>query len=233
MKNKNIEFFKIYEGVSDYYAPKPAIKMLPDWYKEMPSYMGINQDKIANSATNATIKKCLPVLDSMAAGYFIVTHCDINIKWDGIHYEFDVPVDNIGYISDHDIEQIKLHPDNGDDLMVAPKYKNPWGIKTPTGYSCIIIPPMHRDNEILIMPGIVDTDKYHNAIQLPFTIKNKKQDAFIPAGTPIAQVIPFKREGWVSAVTKNFNLSFATKSLRSSMFLDGYKKAFWSRKSYL
>jgi hypothetical protein len=63
-------------------------------------------------------------------------------------------------------------------------------------------------------------------------MKNREQDSFIPAGTPIAQIIPFKREAWTSSTTDDFKIAISSRALRASMFLNSYKNRFWSRKSY-
>ena len=186
-----------------------------------------------DSGTSGTIKKCVPVLDAIGSGYLILTHCDIEIKWDGIGYVFDAPHDNYKFISHHPLAQAVSHPLAGNDLTDVPKYANPWAIVTPKGYSCLFIPPMHRDNDITIFQGIVDTDSYNAPVQLPFIINKKEQDIFIPAGTPIAQIIIFKREDWKSEIIENQNISLKTKALNNSRFFDAYKKLFWSRKTYL
>ena len=49
------------------------------------------------------------------------------------------------------------------------------------------------------MSGIVDNDKVHLPGTMPFFVL-KGVSGFIPAGTPYAQIIPFKREHWESEV---------------------------------
>ena len=228
----NIEFFNIYEDVSKEYAPVPASKIIPEWYKKTQSYMGDGTKKIVDNGTSGTIKKCIPVLDSISSGYLILTHCDISIEWDGISYTYNAPHNNFKFIGHHPLDQALLYPDKGFDITDIPKYINPWGIKTPKGYSCIFLPPMHRENYISILPGIVDTDNYNNPVQLPFIINKKEQDFIIPAGTPIAQVIPFKRESWNKNITENSKYAKITKRLNDSKFFDAYKKIFWAKKEY-
>jgi hypothetical protein len=231
-KNMNkIKFINTSDDVSDIFAPIPASKSLPDWYKKMPSYMnGIKE--ITSDGTTGTIKKCLPVFDAISNGYLILTHCDISIKWDDIGYVFDAPHDNFKFISHHPLWQVNLHPKIGSDLTNVPKYASPWGIVTPKGYSSLFVPPIHRENDITIFEGVVDTDSYHSPVQLPFYLNKSETDLFIPAGTPIAQVIVFKRESWKSEINKDYNKTIQTKALNNSRFFDAYKNLFWSRKKY-
>lgn len=226
-----IKFINTSKEVSDEFAPIPAVKVLPTWYKNMQSYMnGVKE--VTNDGTSGTIKKCIPVFDAISAGYLILTHCDISIKWDGIGYVFDAPHDNYRFIAHHPLAQANLHPKIGNDFTSVPKYSNPWGIVTPKGYSSLFIPPMHRDNDIIIFEGIVDTDSYHSPVLLPFSLSKSETDLFIPAGTPIAQVIVFKRELWDSEVSHNLDIPSKTRALNNSRFFDAYKNLFWSRKSY-
>ena len=45
---------------------------------------------------------------------------------------------------------------------------------------------------------MVDTDKYPIPVHFPFLLK-KNFEGLIKQGTPIIQVIPFKRESWKSS----------------------------------
>jgi hypothetical protein len=66
----------------------------------------------------------------------------------------------------------------------------------------------------------------------PFLIK-KDFVGIIPAGTPIAQAIPFKRESWVSDIEDS--LSYEEPSFVHTMHnppFNFYKKNFWTRKKY-
>ena len=53
---------------------------------------------------------------------------------------------------------------------------------------------MHRESVFTIMDGIVDTDSYNALVNFPFFLNDWSYEGLIPAGTPMAQVIPFKRE---------------------------------------
>ena len=93
---------------------------------------------------------------------------------------------------------------------------------------------MHNHNQYFeILEGIVDTDCYYARINLPFVLKNKSKDGFIiPAGTPIAQVIPFKRDAWKSQLSNDKQAPGEIGVYLQSHFFDRYKRLFWNRKSY-
>jgi hypothetical protein len=92
---------------------------------------------------------------------------------------------------------------------------------------------MHRENIIEILPAIVDTDTYNYPVHFPFILKDSNFAGIIPKGTPIAQIIPIKRDVWghkISMVNKEeknntwYNLK--------STFANAYKNNYWSRKEY-
>jgi hypothetical protein len=228
----NLEFYKTQEDVSDIYKPVAAIKKIPDWYKEMNSYFNNVREPNSGYGTSATIKKCMPVFDAMTSGYLILLHSDMHFTWNGVNHDISMPVDSRKYISQHPTWQADKHPQNINFLSNFYKYISPWAIKTPPGYSCLFMPPLHRDNFIQILSGVVDTDKYNTPVQLPFAMSRFEEDIVIEAGTPIAQIIPFKRESWNLKESNLMKESIYAESTVRSKFFEGYKDLFWSRKSY-
>jgi hypothetical protein len=67
------------------------------------------------------------------------------------------------------------------------------------------------------LPAIVDTDKHPIMVNFPFFLK-ENFSGVIPYGTPIVQVIPFKRENWkskfsISAKSQEELFQFAKRKL--------------------
>jgi len=218
--------------------PIPASKKIPEWYKSLERYVG--GKKIPPSEgdeTTGTIKTCMPVLDAMTSGYLILSSADIYIekKEQGTHYTW---ADN-GAISFHGPKQLKGYPNLEKKVQKqsVPKFNNPWIVKTPKGYSCLFVTPFHHDLPFTILPGIVDTDTYFSPVNFPF-MPDPDFEGLIPKGTPIAQVLPFRRENWEMSINNlvdspKLQKEFfrVTKEL-STRFFDRYKKMFWSAKSY-
>jgi hypothetical protein len=222
---KNITFSTQLDIEKEYY-PKPASKFIPEWYKNTDSYINGKKEPGGQGGTSATVKKCMPVFDALTAGYIIPSPADIFIsERDGqSYYEWS----NFGLIQFHPIEQAPLHPvQNGNSY---PKWINPWAIKTPPGYSLLFTQPFHRESVFTILPGIVDTDSYSAQVNFPFTLNDPKFEGVIPAGTPLAQVIPIKREVWQmqygDAGQDRVNNRMHTK------IFDRYKTLFWNKKEY-
>jgi hypothetical protein len=222
----------------DFFPPKPAIKEVPDWYKNTPEYITEEgKKKDHKHGTPHTVKKCMPVFDSMTAGYILYTQVDVQVyagydkEEGGTFPSYHWPSQDA--LNFHSIIQNPIHPKgNG---TAYPKWVNPYAIKTPPGYSILILPPMHNPNKIFtILEGIVDTDTYLNEINFPFVLNDVKWEGIIEAGTPMAQVIPFKRETWehrIGSDKERVESNRLEAKLNTKLF-NSYKKQFWSRKEF-
>lgn len=234
MKKQEIIFTLQYgdEAIPKEYYPIPSEKNIPQWYKNMNSYYAKNNNK--EKRDTETIKRCMPVFDAFTAGYLLVLNTDVTISYDENKIvQINWAHDTQETITFHSAYQLTGY--RGFDLSAgAPKLRNPWGIKTPKGYSCYFMPPTHRDKTgIRILEGFVDTDTYNNPVQFPFLI-DEGFEGDIPAGTPIAQVIPFKRDNFEMKIgdTKEREKIFADFRVLRSVWINGYRNHFRQDKSY-
>ena len=204
-------------GVPEEYRPVPASKLIPDWYKNLESYIGGDKRPDGNASTTATAKRCMPIFDAISGGYLILTHADL-------------------WVSQKPDEEGKLHPyyEWAGHELSYPKWTNAWAIQTPPGYSSLFIPPLHRETPIIALSGVVDTDTYTAPVNFPFVLRDPKMDGLIPAGTPVMQVIPFKRDEWEMQIGSQEELIQqvkVTNKLRS-VFFDSYKRQYRQVKEY-
>ena len=188
----------------------------------------------------------MPVFDSITSGYIIPTYVDVFVSQ---KKEFNVEtnettektfpwyewpsLDPLGW---HPIDQAPNHPKKGNlpNNAAYPKWMNPWSIKTPPGYSVLIISPMHRTSNFTILDGIVDTDTYSAPINFPFVLNKWNFEGLISAGTPMAQIIPFKRESWEMSLGNNeerLAQNSITKNI-TNKFFDAYKTQYRQVKEY-
>ena len=183
--------------------PYPAVKQLPKWFLDMDPYYDLNpiypQDgklHYRNRVANATFKKCVPLLDGMSAGYIIPLWSDVMIEW-----EHESP--HIYWKNSVDVFQV--HGDSARQIVppagysnVVYKYINCWIPQTPKGYSCLITSPLgHNDLPFKAIPAIVDTDSSTLELVFPTWVK-EGFEGIVEKGTPMIQVIPFKRDDWNS-----------------------------------
>jgi hypothetical protein len=216
----------------DFFPPKPAVKNIPNWYKDTPEYLGDQGKKITGDGNIPhTIKKCIPVLDAMTAGYILYTQVDVQVtQVDGLPYFHWAGQDAIAF---HPIGQAPLHPAKKD--APYPKWNNPYAIKTPPGYSTLFLPPMHNPNGIFtVLEGFVDTDIYSSPVNFPFVLNNVKWEGIIGAGTPMVQVIPIKRDSWKHKIglDKERQEQMMITAKLKTLFFNSYKRQFWARKEY-
>lgn len=233
-------------GIHGEYAPKPATNSIPNWYKELDSYLSGVKKPTGKGMTSATIKRCMPVFDSIVSGYIIYSYVDVFVsQMPVIDKETNELTDktipwyewpSYNPIEFHSIVQAPKHPGRKNLLNSSsyPKWINPWSIKTPKGYSVLITQPMHRESPFTIFDGIVDTDTYAAPVNFPFVLNDWSFEGLIPAGTPIAQVIPFKRESWkmeIGSQKDREDQALISQYLRTSFF-DSYKSKFRQPKEY-
>ena len=111
----------------------------------------------------------------------------------------------------------------------------PWIPKLPDGYSLLITHPHNRlDLPFTTLSGIIDADKFHHVGfgQYPFYIDHNFEGV-IPLGTPMFQMIPFKRDEWKS-ILKDYDPIEQKKRSYISLreFWNVYKNYFWQKKKY-
>lgn len=64
-------------GFSDIDKPEPSSKFIPDWYKNLESYIGNAKKPDGAGKTTATAKRCMPLFDAITAGYIITSPADV------------------------------------------------------------------------------------------------------------------------------------------------------------
>jgi hypothetical protein len=236
-----IKFHPFSEGSVNFaMPPQPASKFLPAWYKRQPSNYP-DKDDFSQGIVSSTIKRCMPVFDMMTAGYMITAPCDIYI--DATNSEelvYSIPASLRTFQNDlfarHDILQYSQYPMNTNEvhkdlLRIFPL----WLVETDPGYSCMFINPLHQDDSPLVgFSGVIDTDTFLSDGFFSFTVK-KDFKGIIKQGTPLIQIIPFKRDEWSSEITapgSNRNKIDKQRIDLKSVFINGYKNKFRFKKEY-
>jgi len=232
--------------------PAPASSVIPKWYKDVPPYInGSNFPKYNDYSGeyDATIKKCIPVLDSLCTGYVLKTPADLLVDFNENGEQFitwktpDFNLVNtyqnspqIDFISMHSNEQIGEYPVPLGYSKRIYKFNGFWNIKTPSKYSLLFMHPIGRlDLPFYSMSGIVDSDIFNlTPVNIPFFLKENFK-GIIPAETPYAQIIPLLRENWemekgsYSGVMQKETIFLAKTKLKISSW---YKKNVWKKKEY-
>lgn len=75
------------------------------------------------------------------------------------------------------------------------KFHSYWTIRTPEGWSCLFLPPVNRPDDVVhVFGGVVDTDTYRSPVNFPFVVTADDGVLTLEQGTPLVQVIPFRRD---------------------------------------
>jgi hypothetical protein len=220
-------------------APMPSAQSIPEWYKKIPllieGYDEVTLHDFNSKASTLTVKGCTPFLDALTTGYMAVLPSDLEVKKtnDGeLFFNWRVEGD---LVSLHTKDQHPGMPNIIDSQDSIVKFTFSFRIKTPKGYSVLFTHPLNRhDLPFRTFSGIVDTDEYPQEVQFPFQLnKEITKPIIIEKGTPICQIIPFKRDDWKSTKDK-YDESFVLKSRFdfASKIIRSYKNQFWFRKTY-
>jgi hypothetical protein len=236
-KEKTIEFFPLEEKFDVMNcSPVASVKSIPNWYKKIPTYMNENIKEVMNpkGGTNLTVKPCIPFLDALTLGYTITLSSDVLISHNQPNrFNWEV---SWRVIEEHTNSQIYPMPIPNEYEEHPFKFEGVYSIQTPPGYSLLFTHPLNRyDLPFITFSGVVDTDTYGTTpVNLPFLIK-KDFSGILEKGTPIAQVIPIKRENWNSVThtydKNNLKIEHRKDIIKSKLFRS-YKDVFWQKKSY-
>jgi len=243
MSNNIIEFIPSTEWANLQDMPSTASSNVPEWFRSAAPHfyngvgyhdiVKVNKDMLKNGGEwSSTFKHCLPFVDAMTCGYMLTVPADILVinnngkpymKWNTTDTLVDTqPADVLA----------NSFPVPSDCYSVVFRWTSEWKVKTNTGYSCIYTHPFNRpDLPFYTLSGIVDTDRHPNSIFIPFFLKNNFE-GIIEAGTPIAQIIPFKRESWESKKGAVDKISKFSSNLVKKHMVSTYRKLYWSKKSY-
>lgn len=225
---------QLVEDVVD--SPRPAKLVVPQWYKKTPvsnlKNLNITDSGNHNSVTNLTLKSCMPFLDALTSGYIQTTWTDIYVgqKEGNIIYHGATPP----AIMNHRTE-VSIEINTNDYYPIEYTWHTHWRAKLPKGYSLLITHPFNRlDLPFTTLSAIVDADLFNHTTvgNIPFFIRRDFQ-GIIPAGTPMYQLIPIKRDSWEKEIEKfNDKEVFKKEYLMRSRFYNAYRDMFWQKKNY-
>lgn len=217
----------------EYVAPvKPARLYVPEWYKKASRYLnGATKPSLFNEKNNA-LKQCVPLLDALTTGYIAELWADLEVRQttQGPDFAWSEGPDVLNGRKEDPSNTVPVPVGHGDLNLV---WLTPYIFKTPPGYSLLITHPLNRfDLPFTTLSGVVDADDLMMDGKLPFYLQ-KDFEGIIPAGTPLFQVIPFKRDDW--KVVEDVSLREKAKKyqwLSNRVAYGFYKKNLWSKKTY-
>lgn len=219
--------------------PTPIKTTIPDWYKKSPRF--INNEKKPRvirlgdnkHEANRSMKACVPFLDGLTLGYAATLWQDVEVIRTPNGPEFRWLLDP---------KPVESRDGTGLELIPVPvgHYKtqfvwvNPYSIQTPPGYSILVTHPLNRsDLPFFTLSGVHDADVLMPNGHLPFYLR-EDFEGIIPKGTPMFQVIPFKRDDWESIDGGDDQRADAARRGWEGMtkLIGQYKDTHWKKKNF-
>tara|TARA_B100000035_G_scaffold302422_1_gene300026 strand:+ start:296 stop:1108 length:813 start_codon:yes stop_codon:yes gene_type:complete len=208
--------------------PIPTYKQFPEWYSKLETTRGkfnrsnINPNLVFSEKGGRNASGCPGITDFLKQGYLIPAWCDILIRKTPKGkfvvqqvYDSHLPITlQQQEYKTHDKSQFQTMPDrdlpNGGEWL---KLFAPWIIKTSPGISIMMTNPIwHRDTRFTTATGIFHSDaspflmnwmfEWNVDIPNKFTEPEKIDEdlQIIKTGTPLIQIIPFKRQNYKSSI---------------------------------
>lgn len=239
---KTIEFYPTNEEISQYAEPpRPMRDYRPQWIADMPRRLN-NEKKFRFTnfaSTNLTMRGCLPMMDAFDAGYALTLPCDVlfeRTEDGGLKYQHRPLRDGLyAPIGVRDPISAPMSPWSEKHFgyeQLALNFTPWWSVRLPMGWSALFIHPLNRtDLPFYMLGGILDADGWGQAGNHPFILK-ENWEGVLEKGTPMVQVIPFKRAAWTKRVSGNWKQYWSLIYQRNSVLEGFYKKNVWVRKSF-
>ncbi len=216
--------------------PVPVRNVVPDWYKKSPRFIDGKEASIIyterGARSNIGMKMCVPFFDAMICGYTATLGQDVQVtrRPDGLKLDWLVDPTPINDRSSHGMELLPI-PAGHYPQQYA--WVTPFSIQTPPGYSVLITHPFNRyDLPFTTLNGIHDSDAIMPHGHLPFYMKDNFEGV-IPAGTPMYQIFPFKRDAWESEFDETLGDKAAKRMWDGMTKMFGhYRNNLWNKKEY-
>lgn len=151
--------------------------------------------------TKGSIRSCAGTIDFLSAGITLPSWTNFYFRLDASGMDWEIAADEMSPPSGVSIVNAFHYESTGKCPMTSvrevetssyPKLVNPWRMETAPGWSILILPVYWEPNPNYdVVPAIVHTDFYHTA-NVVLNIKTD-QEFSVKYGTPLVQMIPFKR----------------------------------------
>lgn len=217
-------------SLADFGIPVPIKRLLPDWFKNAES-----EYTLADGFTGAGLKKCMPYTDALLSGYALTFPVDVTVSTDEEGkkvFEWDRKEFGHNFIGVRPFELGATMPRPFGFAEQHNVFSGWWGVKTPRGWSLLVTHPFNRaDLPFHTVSAIIDADEFSGSGNIPFFIR-QDFNGIIKKGTPLAQLVPVKRESWKMTIDHGLYDETHIKSQIVRQEETPYKVIAWHRKKY-
>ena len=217
--------------------PQPSSRFIPTLFKDIRPEKKFDLPNANLTRYASTIKKCLPVTDAFTSGYMVSLPQDVEVK--KIYKDQNIFWMQPRFNDEPFIMQDEQFRSEGTPIPYGHNEKV-WRfhtshlVTTPKGYSSLITHPFNRfDLPFTSLTGVIDTDKLKTKLIIQFYVRDDFEGV-IPKGTPLAQILPFKRESWNNKVREPLDPieNYKNDYDLFSKLNRPYQTTFWSKKEY-
>ena len=228
-------------------SPLPATEYVPEWWKNKGAFISATGQPEKKryfvppqKMVNHSWKKCTPMIDAITGGYILPLWADVMIQDTVLPASSKAPRKELHW----KVTQFNVFEPHGYDAETVEspdftatgvhKYYTLLYIKTPPGYSVLITQPLgYRNSPFQVVPGVLDSDTDGIEVLLPMWIK-KDFTGVVERGTPMAQILPFKRDDWKMTFDHLEDGEFSTREdlVFNLNIVNNYAKRQWKKKSY-
>jgi hypothetical protein len=223
-----IEFSLLENYANIEHKPVPASQMYPSWFKSLPA---------TTPEGMSTLKRCPPMTDMFSLGYIIPMWTEIKMTptSQGYHIDTRMPIienpleGSRQTLSAQYPQQYQNTP--WQDYQVI-KLSSPWVVKTPPGYSLMILPLFGQHGcPVEPISAIIEADEYQIALSITCKIvANQGEVVHLLPGMPLAQLVPFKRETWTSKYSIKSLVEHAKIANKLRTYITSGYRRFWHKK---
>lgn len=179
-------------------VPDKTIAVFTDPF--YPNFENKERDRLFNIISKPSKKRdwfhphfyrCLPLTIANQYGFIIKSEFDIGFVWDGGNSQDSIKF----FLNETEDEVSKKYPriesHFGHGVITI---NPPFTLRTPPGVNLMTInPPNSIIPNITVMSGVVETDNLRRNFTINLKIQIPGIEVYIPAGTPLAAVIPIPR----------------------------------------
>lgn len=201
---KSIKFYSECESITDTYPIYPARDYKRQWVKNCAKSFQKFKKLNDNTSNVRTAVMCPGIRGIMESGFIITTWFDFTIETnesDNYNYKvytpesLDIYLDKVGYtnsrlITDFNTKQLPIRIPTNNYFGSIIKVHLPWSLEIPAKESLTILPVQYDDNPQFTACGGLLKEGFGVELNIHLFWHEKNGRVFVPAGTPLCQIIP-------------------------------------------
>lgn len=214
IKKPKIKFYSDFPEITEQYPIYPAREYKRKWVRDCAKSFAKYRDKMGDKHSLITSTKCPGIRNIMESGYIVQSWFDFTIETDGKDFQVFYPeqlekhMQDIGYtnplVNSFNTKYSPLNIPTGQSLPHIIKIWTPYHFEVPDTHELMVLPVQYDDNETFTAcTGSI------SGFEIDFNVHvywhNTQGSAHVPAGTPLCQLVPIRRDKSTIVTEKSNN----------------------------